>query len=143
MSMRLAGLAMPLQLPSATTGRLPLFCDTALAGRIELAEAQLIARACEAARRRAGTAGFVIPVAGGAASFAEPGSPFNKVAGLGFAGVPDVSCLDRDRAGLAARGAPVQVELALLADPAVGDPADREGLPARVVRERARPCPRR
>jgi hypothetical protein len=73
-------------------GRLPLFCDTALAERIERAEAQLIAKASEAARhRRAGTAGFVIPIAGGVASFAEEGSPFNKVAGLGFVGVPSAA----------------------------------------------------
>lgn len=31
--------------PRVNAGRVPLFCDTALAGRIELAEAQLIARA--------------------------------------------------------------------------------------------------
>jgi len=97
-----------------------LFCDTALAGRIELAEAQLIARASEAARRRAGTAGFVIPIAGGIASFAEAGSPFNKVAGLGFAGVPDASSLDQIERAFAASGARVQVELSLLADPAIG-----------------------
>jgi hypothetical protein len=62
--------------------RLPLFCDTALAERIERVEAELIARASEAAaRRRTDTAGFVIPIAGGVATFAEEGSPFNKVAG--------------------------------------------------------------
>ena len=77
-------------------GRLPLFCDTALAGRIEQAEAQLIAKASEAGRRRrAGPAGFVIPIAGGVASFAEAGSPFNKVAGLGFGGVPGAAVLAR------------------------------------------------
>jgi len=31
----------------------PLFCDTALAGRIERVEAQLITQCSEAARRRA------------------------------------------------------------------------------------------
>ena len=41
-----------------SAGRVPLFCDTALAGRVERVEAQLIARSSEAARRRAGTAGF-------------------------------------------------------------------------------------
>ncbi len=51
-----------------SAGRVPLFCDTALAGRIERVEAQLIARSSEAARRRVGTAGFVIPIAGGVAS---------------------------------------------------------------------------
>ena len=54
--------------------RLPLFCDTALAERIERAEAQLIAKASEAARRRrADTAGFVIPVAGSAIAFRRSG----------------------------------------------------------------------
>jgi hypothetical protein len=46
-------------------GRVPLFCDTALAGRIERVEARFIAQCSAAARRRAGTAAFVIPIAGG------------------------------------------------------------------------------
>jgi GNAT superfamily N-acetyltransferase len=99
--------------------RVPLFCDAALAGRIERVEVQLIALSNEAARRRAGTAGFVIPVAGGAASFAGEGSPYNKVAGLGFGGVPDAAALDEIERAFAAYGAPVQVELAHLADPAI------------------------
>ena len=103
-----------------SAGRLPLFCDTALAARIEQAEAQLIARASEAAWRRAAAAGFVIPIAGGVASFAEEGSPFNKVAGLGFGGVPGAAALDEIERTFAARGAPVQIELAHLADPAIG-----------------------
>ena len=101
-------------------GRVPLFCDTALAGRIERVEAQLIAQGSEAARRRAGTAGFVIPVAGGVASFAGEGSPFNKVAGLGFAGVPDSAALDEIEKAFAACGSPVQIELAHLSGPAIG-----------------------
>ena len=65
------------------TGRSPLFCDTAMAERIERVEAQLVARGSEAARRRRGdSVGFVISLAGGVASFAEEGSPLNKVAGL-------------------------------------------------------------
>ena len=104
-----------------TACRLPLFCGTALAGRIERVEAQLIAAASEAARRRrADTAGFVIPIAGGVASFAEESSPFNKVAGLGFGGVPDAAELGAIERAFAARGAPVQIELAHLADPATG-----------------------
>jgi ribosomal protein S18 acetylase RimI-like enzyme len=101
-------------------GRVPLFCDTALAGRIERVEAQLIAQGSEASRRRAGTAGFVIPVAGGVASFAGEDSPFNKVAGLGFAGVPDSAALDEIEKAFAACGSPVQIELAHLSGPAVG-----------------------
>jgi GNAT superfamily N-acetyltransferase len=102
-------------------GRLPLFCDTALAERIERVEAQLIAKASEAARRRrADTAGFVIPIAGGVASFAEEGSPFNKVAGLGFGGVPSAAALDEIERAFTACGTPVQIELAHLGDPAIG-----------------------
>ena len=101
--------------------RLPLFCDSALARRIERVETQLIAAASEAGRRRRADApGFVIPLAGGIASYAEDGSPWNKVAGLGFAGVPSPAELDEVERTFAARGAPVQIELTHLADPAIG-----------------------
>jgi GNAT superfamily N-acetyltransferase len=110
----------PTRAPGMSAGRAPLFCDAVLAGRIERVEVQLIAQSSEAARRRAGTAGFVIPVAGGVASFAGQGSPYNKVAGLGFGGVPDPAALDGIEKAFAACGSPVQVELAHLADPAVG-----------------------
>jgi len=100
---------------------MPVFCDTALAERIERVEAQLIALGSGAAHRRAvGSPGFVIPVAGGVASFAEEGSPLNKVAGLGFGGVPTAAELDEIEQACTARGAPVQVELAHLGDPAIG-----------------------
>ena len=110
----------PVHPPLMNAGRVPLFCDTALAGRIERAETQLIAASSEAARHRAGTPGFVIPIAGGVASFAKEGSPFNKVAGLGFGGVPDPGSLDEIERAFAACGAPVQIELPQLADPAIG-----------------------
>ncbi len=101
--------------------RLPLFCDTELAERIERVETQLIAGSSAAAhRRRADTAGFVTPLAGGVASFAEEDSPLNKVAGLGFHGVPRAAALEEIEQAFAARGAATQVELAHLADPAVG-----------------------
>ena len=67
-----------------------------------------------------GTAGFVIPVAGGAACFAEDGSPMNKVVGLGFRGVPSSGDLDEIERAFAARGVDTQVELANLADPEIG-----------------------
>ncbi|HYQ66982.1 GNAT family N-acetyltransferase [Actinophytocola sp.] len=98
--------------------RTSLFCDTALAGRIERVEAGLIAACGRAAQ--VDSAGFVRAIAGGVACFAEPGSPFNKVAGLGFGGVPGVADLDGIEQAFAAHGAAVQVELAHLADPAVG-----------------------
>lgn len=106
---------------TATTSRVPLFCDTALATRIERADVQLVTGASRAAHGRNGGRGFVLPLAGGVASFAEPGSPFNKVAGLGFAGVPDVAELDEVERAFAACAAPVQVELPHLADPAIGE----------------------
>lgn len=101
--------------------RSPLFCSTELAERIERVEAQLVTKGSEAARcRRADTAGFVIPLAGGVASFAEAGSPLNKVAGLGFGGVPSAVALDEIERAFSACGGPVQIELAHLADPAIG-----------------------
>jgi GNAT superfamily N-acetyltransferase len=117
----------PTRAPRMSAGRVPLFCDTALAGRIERVEAEFIARSSEAARRRAGTAGFVIPIAGGVASFAGEGSPFNKVAGLGFGGVPDSAAFDEIEKAFAACGSPAQIELAQLADPAIGALLTRRG----------------
>jgi GNAT superfamily N-acetyltransferase len=66
-------------------------------------------------------------VAGAVASFAEPGSPFNKVAGLGFGGVPEAAELDEIEGAFAACGSSVQVELAHLADPAIGALLTRRG----------------
>jgi GNAT superfamily N-acetyltransferase len=100
--------------------RLPLFCDTALAARIERVEAQLIAKCSDAARSRsADGAGFAIPIGGGVASFAAESSPFNKVAGLGFAGVPTSAALEEIEQAFAACAASVQIELAHLVDPAI------------------------
>jgi GNAT superfamily N-acetyltransferase len=96
-----------------------MFCGIELAARIERAEAQLIAACSEAARgRRPG--GFARPIAGGVASFAAPGSPYNKVAGLGFDGVPAEAELDAVERAFAASASPVQVELSELAEPALG-----------------------
>jgi GNAT superfamily N-acetyltransferase len=92
-----------------------------LARRIEHAEARFVAACSDATQARRGdTAGFTRPLADGIASFAEAGSPFTKVAGLGFAGLPDVAELDEIEAAFAERDAPVQVELSQLADPSIG-----------------------
>ncbi|GAA2863605.1 GNAT family N-acetyltransferase [Pseudonocardia halophobica] len=98
--------------------RAPLFCDTALAARVERAEVDLISAAAEAAHeRRDDERGFLLPIAGGVASFADDGSPYNKVTGLGFAGVPRADELDEIERAFTDRGEPTQVELAHLADP--------------------------
>jgi GNAT superfamily N-acetyltransferase len=96
-----------------------LFCDTALARRIEAAEVDLIGASNAAARRRQ-SAGFLIAVSGGAASYAGEGSPYNKVAGLGFDGLPQPEELDFIERAFADHGASIQVEMAHLAEPAIG-----------------------
>ncbi len=103
-----------------TTDGAPLFGGTELAERIERVEMQMITAATQAARQRVGDAAFVIPVAGGAACYAEDGSPMNKIVGLGFGGVPNVDALDEIERAFAARGTPTQVELSNLADPEIG-----------------------
>ena len=75
---------------------------------------------CCAAAHRGDAAGFVHSIAGGVASFAEDGSPYNKVAGLGFHGVPSATDLDEVERAFAGCGSAVQIELAHLADPAIG-----------------------
>src|SRR5689334_9664606 len=103
-----------------TTDPASLFCGTALAERIERAETQLIVTAAEAARERVGDRPFVRPIAGGAACYAEEGSPLNKIVGLGFGGAPSAEALDEIEQAFAARDTPTQVELCNLADPALG-----------------------
>jgi GNAT superfamily N-acetyltransferase len=97
-----------------------LFCDTALAHRVERAEVDLICAANVAARQRLG-GGFALPIAGGLASFAGDGSPYNKVAGLGFDGVPEPAVLAAVERAFAELGVSTQVELAHLAAPEVRD----------------------
>ena len=99
-----------------------LFCDIEMAARLERLEAELIARGSDAARRRgADPRGFARPLAGGVASFADVDSPLNKVAGLGFGGIPTAADLDQVERDFAVCGSPVQAEVSTLADPAIGD----------------------
>jgi GNAT superfamily N-acetyltransferase len=105
-----------------------LFCDIELAARIERAEAGLIVAVGAATRRRTGsTDAFAIPIAGGLASFAEHGSPYNKVVGLGFGGVPSTTAIEEIESAFAARGAPTQIELAHLAASELGELLTRRG----------------
>ena len=95
------------------------FCSVELAARIEHVEMQLITTATEVARRRVGDSAFVIPIAGGAACYAEEGSPLDKIVGLGFGGVPSGDALDEIEQAFAARGGATHVELSNLADPEI------------------------
>lgn len=98
-----------------------LFCDAAMAARIEDAEAGLVGLAAGAGSARIGPAGFVTPVAGGVATYAGIGSPFTKVAGLGFGGELDLDRWAGIERAFADRATPVSVELATLADPALAE----------------------
>ncbi|MFF2557947.1 GNAT family N-acetyltransferase [Nocardia sp. NPDC058058] len=99
-----------------------MFCSVELGARIERVETELIATGSAAANARlGGEAGFVIPIGGGVASFADIGSPLNKVAGLGFAGVPDADEFDAVEKQFAVRDTPIQVELAHLGDPGIAE----------------------
>lgn len=88
----------PSRIPAALgVGQSPLapagiFGSTDLVETIEVANAEFLAQSVRAA---AAPAAFVHPVAGGVATYVGPDSPFNKVAGLGFQGVPDVDSLER------------------------------------------------
>ncbi len=105
-----------------------LFASTSLAARIERAEARLVADGAAASdRRRPGRDAFALPLAGGIAAFTGPGSPLNKVAGLGFAGLLSEGELEAVETAYAERACPVQVELSCLADPSIGALLTRRG----------------
>jgi GNAT superfamily N-acetyltransferase len=105
-----------------------LFASTELAARIERAEARLMGGAARAAmRRRQGAGCFELPIGGGVATFTAPGSPLNKVAGVGFAGPLDSAELDAVERAFAERGVPVQFELSCLGDPKIATLLTRRG----------------
>lgn len=105
-----------------------MFATGSLARRIERADATLIADGAAAAGQRLSPEDVVVvSLAGGVAAFLEPGSPFNKIAGLGFEGLPDEERLAAFEDAVARRGAPVQVELASLGLPDVGRLFTRRG----------------
>lgn len=105
-----------------------MFATGSLARRIERADATLIADGAAAASLRLPSEDVtVVPLAGGVAAFLEPGSPFNKIAGLGFDGPPDEAQLEAFESAVARQGAPVQVELASLGLPDVARLFTRRG----------------
>ena len=89
-------------------------------GRIERAEMGLVLEGAAAAARRVPADQMIIhEFNGGAAVFVEPGAPFNKTVALGFEGVPAPEVLDRLEQQFGERQAPLQFEIATLADPGV------------------------
>ena len=95
-----------------------LMASRTMASRIERAECGTILDFAAEAQAR-GTDVVIHRIGGGAAVFAGPGQPFNKVAGLGFADIDPASLEEMERV-FDARGAELRVELATIADPEVG-----------------------
>lgn len=94
-----------------------LFAPPSLVRRIERAEAHFVASVAEACRQR-GYDVVLAELGGGVAVYLEPDSPFNKLAGVGFATLDERSLTEIERVWHA-RGAAVQLELSTFADPAV------------------------
>src|SRR3954469_18197426 len=95
-----------------------MFATPDLAARIDRAEARLCGSIAEAVRQRLpDRRAAVFEIAGGAAVFAGPGSPTNKMIAIGFDGLPSEADLDRVEREFAGRGAPLQAEVSTLADP--------------------------
>ena len=98
-----------------------LFADTELAARIERAECDMLAACAIAlAERRPGLEVVHRPIAGGVATLGAPGSPLNKLAGLGFGGPIDPGELAELEVIYAQRDTPLQVELSSLGAPGIG-----------------------
>jgi GNAT superfamily N-acetyltransferase len=90
-----------------------VFASIDLARRIEQAEARLIAAFASA------VPGPVLrAIGGGVAALARPGSPINKVIGIGFEPLDDGALAEIESLWLE-RGEPVRVELSSLADPEI------------------------
>src|SRR5574338_847944 len=96
-----------------------LFANATLARRIELAEGQLAGDFGALARQWRYDV-LVMPIGGTVAVYAGPNEPFNKLAGLGFDGALDEAALAHLEREFDERHAPLQVELASLADPSIG-----------------------
>ena len=97
-----------------------LFATASLARRIERAETTLITEGARATATRVGSDNvFIKQFCGGVAVHAGAGSPFNKVAGLGFLGVADEATFEEIEAEFTARDSPVQVEISTLGYPAI------------------------
>ena len=105
----------------------PLFASTELAARVEGAEARLIADSTEAIVARGADQAITLPIAGGVASWAGPGSPLNKVAGVGFSGPLDGAELTQVERAFAERDTAVQIELSCLAEPSIPPMLSRRG----------------
>jgi hypothetical protein len=105
-----------------------LLADLDLARSIEGAEARLCASIAERALLDdPASRPFVESLAGGIASYAGPGSPINKVVGIGLDEDLDPATLDRVEKAFFERGSTTQAEVSILAQPAVHALLTRRG----------------
>jgi ribosomal protein S18 acetylase RimI-like enzyme len=96
-----------------------MFASIALAQRIDGAEARLSESLGRAAIRTGPEdVAFVDAIGGGVAVYTGPASPMNKMIGAGFDGVPSETELSAVEEKFLQRSAPLQAEVATLADPA-------------------------
>jgi hypothetical protein len=97
-----------------------MFATASLAARIERAECTMLTELAQAAAARRGHGEVVVaPIAGGVAVYTGPGSPSNKLAGLGFGDLPSARELEIIENAFALRKAPLQVEFASLGNPLI------------------------
>jgi ribosomal protein S18 acetylase RimI-like enzyme len=95
-----------------------MFASIALAQRIDAAEARLSESLGRAAiRTEPEGVAFVDAIGGGVAVYTGPASPMNKMIGAGFDGVPSEAELGDVEEKFRQRSAPLQAEVATLADP--------------------------
>lgn len=105
-----------------------MFAGVETAARIERAECGLLVEHAQAIAAAHGPGRvYFQSLAGGVAMHSGPGSPLNKVAGLGFGGLVSDAELGPVERVFAERGAAVQVELADLGDPAVAKHLTQRG----------------
>jgi len=105
-----------------------LFASVSLAARIERAECRMLLACARALAARRGDVDVIVrELAGGVATFTTPGSPLNKLAGLGFDGPLPLEALEALERTFAERGAPLQAEVSSLADPAITALLTRRG----------------
>ncbi|MBI5763517.1 MAG: GNAT family N-acetyltransferase [Planctomycetes bacterium] len=105
-----------------------IFTTLSLAARVEAAERSFTEAWTNAVGRlQPAVDTFTVELAGGIACYAGPGSPLNKICGMGFHGAPPESDLSGVERRFFERNCPVQVEVAHLADPEVGKQLVRRG----------------
>jgi len=113
-----------------------MFIDATTAARIDRAEAELSISIAGSVREAGLGSAQVWDLGGGAAVLVRPGSPINKVIGVGFAGPLDEHVLAEVEAVWHRQGEPVRVELASVA---AAEAARGPGRPARRAATQRRP----